>query len=515
MRRILVFMVLILVFMMSCVSYALASTNDEAKIKSTLNNAGISQPVQLSQWGDTAACFAETDGVKRLVLLERHDGAWQIIIDNPTALMQDRDWPVLQLDSDNAIFWTYALWEGAMVRYHSSRRADGAWNSVDQYVSDSSFGKTTHVRSTLWDGAHGGEIVRQFSLFDENGRGIYRMETFPAAWMVDCVRLADFDVSRFPTFLGTTDFYATENERFFREAAGTLMPEYTFLKGMLKNSALHFLMEKPDGSRVYVICEYMSHRAVHLIESSPLPAGTVLGYQNFSDSLWIDGRCVTVHLLYNGDAGLEYIYYDMARSEESEGFLFFGKRTVWDGSTMPAQSILYGDHPWDDITQIDWNTLPHNLAEASTRMDSGNYAMVMNPNPADRLHLREQADKRSRSQGKYYTGTPVEVLSVEGDWVRVAIGAQRGFMMKRYLTFGQAGDALYLDMTAMPPLFARDVNLMVYAERQIDECEWHMNADEAFMKVIGIIGDEWYHVWFPATGEYGFVWQSDLWAGNG
>ncbi len=30
MRRILVFMVLILVFMMSCVSYALASTNDEA-----------------------------------------------------------------------------------------------------------------------------------------------------------------------------------------------------------------------------------------------------------------------------------------------------------------------------------------------------------------------------------------------------------------------------------------------------------------------------------------------------
>ena len=69
MRRILVFMVLILVFMMSCVSYALASTNDEAKIKSSLNNAGISQPVQLSQWGDTAACFAETEGVKRLVLL--------------------------------------------------------------------------------------------------------------------------------------------------------------------------------------------------------------------------------------------------------------------------------------------------------------------------------------------------------------------------------------------------------------------------------------------------------------
>ena len=54
------------------------------------------------------------------------------------------------------------------------------------------------------------------------------------------------------------------------------MPEYTFVKGMLKNGAMHFLMEKPDSSRVYVICEYMSHREVRLIESSPLPAGTEL-----------------------------------------------------------------------------------------------------------------------------------------------------------------------------------------------------------------------------------------------
>lgn len=97
----------------------------------------------------------------------------------------------------------------------------------------------------------------------------------------------------------------------------------------------------------------------------------------------------------------------------------------------------------------------------------------------------------------------------------MAIGGQRGFMMKRYLTFGQAGDALYLDMSAMPPLSARDEKLKVYAEPQIGEYEWHMNEDWNTMRVIGIIGDEWYHVWFPATGEYGFVRQSDLWAGNG
>ena len=106
---------------------ALAAASDEAQITEALRQAGITEPVQLSQWGDTAACFAGTDGVKRLVLLERHDGAWQIVIDNPAALIQNRDWPELLLDSDNAVFWTYLLSDTELVRYHSNRNADGTW----------------------------------------------------------------------------------------------------------------------------------------------------------------------------------------------------------------------------------------------------------------------------------------------------------------------------------------------------------------------------------------------------
>ena len=491
---------------------ALAADGGEAQIADTLRQAGVLQPVQLSQWGDTAVCFAETDRVKRLIVLERHDGEWQIVIDNPTALIQDFDWPEIWLDSDNAVFWTYKRSDTEIVRYHSSRSADGTWGRVDQYTADSGFGEFTHVWSTVWDDAHGGEIVCTFAMYDENDNdhGIQLMEVLPAAWMADCVRLEDFDVSRFPTmFIAANDFFAYENERFFREAAAALMPGYTFVKGMLKNSAMHFLMEKPDGSRVYVICEYMSHRAVNLIESSPLPAGTVLGYENFSDSLWIDGRCVTVQLLCSGRAGLEYIY-DHTAGEDA--FLFFGERTVWQD--VWQRTILYGDHPWGDITQIDWTGLPRNLDEASARMDASSCAMVVNPNPADRLHLRERADKRSRSQGKYYTGTPVGVSARDGDWSLVIFGDwrswRRGYMMNRYLTFGQAGSALRLDLSAMPQLSAGGGKLKVYKEPQTGDYIWHMNADGASMKVIGIIGDEWYHVWFPATGEYGYVRQDDL-----
>ena len=309
------------------------------------------------------------------------------MINNPTALIQEWEWPELLLDSGNAIFWTYIRWDTEIVRYHSSRGTDGTWGLVDQYTASSGYGEYTHVWSTMWDDAHGGEIIRTFGMYseDDNDHGIQLMEVLPATWMTDCVRLADFDVSRFPTFFAeTNDHFAFENERFFREAAAALMPEYSFIKGMLKNSAMHFLMEKPDGSRVYVICEYMSHRAVNLIESSPLPAGTMLGYQNFTDSLWIDGRCVTVQLFHSRKAGLEYIYNDSVYPEASGGFLFFGDRTVWDASEVPAWTLLYGEHPWDDITEIDWTNLPQNLTEASSQMDASSYAMVVNPNPADR-----------------------------------------------------------------------------------------------------------------------------------
>ena len=136
---------------------AVAETGDNVQITGILCQAGITEPVQLSQWGDTAACFVETDGVKRLVLLERHDGAWQIVIDNPTALIQDADWPELYLDSDISIYWTYILSDQEVLRYHSSRGPENVWGPVDQYYGDSGYGEHTYSWTTMWDDAHGGE----------------------------------------------------------------------------------------------------------------------------------------------------------------------------------------------------------------------------------------------------------------------------------------------------------------------------------------------------------------------
>ena len=42
-----------------------------------------------------------------------------------------------------------------------------------------------------------------------------------------------------------------------------------------------------------------------------------------------------------------------------------------------------------------------------------------------------------------------------------------------------------------------------------------MNADWTSMKIIGVIGNEWFHVWVPTAGKYGYVRQNDLTPGNG
>ena len=511
----------ILCISMFFLTFAIAENQDGTQITDTLRQAGITDPVQLSQWGDTAACFTEIEGKKRLVVLEKKENVWQIKIDNPTALIQDAGWPELYLESDISIYWTYLLSDQEVLRYHSSRNIDGIWGPVDQYYADSGYGEYTHSWITIWDEAHSGEIIRSFYISDrDDNTELIRMDPLPATWVGDHIMLADFDLRGFPTLIDPQLGAWFETDRFFVEACAILMPDFSYIKCILKDGTMHFLVRSlKTREKIYVIVEYASQRKVNLIMSSPLPEDTYLGVENFTDSLWIDGRCVTVQLLYSGKAGLEYIYDDGTHSKETGGFLFFGDRTVWDGSEVPARTILYGDHPWGDITQMDWNNLPHNLDEASAQMDSSAYAMVVNPQSTDRLHLRELADKGSRSQGKYYTGTPVSVSAQDGDWTLVTLGDwsswRRGYMMRRYLTFGQTGNALRLDISAMPQLDSGGEKLKVYKEPLIGDYIWHTDANWSTMKVIGVIGDEWYHVWFPATGEYGFVRQSDLTEGNG
>lgn len=62
------------------------------------------------------------------------------------------------------------------------------------------------------------------------------------------------------------------------------------------------------------------------------------------------------------------------------------------------------------------------------------YAVVNNPNPADRLNLRLTPSKESASIGKYFNGVIVRVLQECDDgWAQVQVGNVLGYMMLDYL----------------------------------------------------------------------------------
>lgn len=62
------------------------------------------------------------------------------------------------------------------------------------------------------------------------------------------------------------------------------------------------------------------------------------------------------------------------------------------------------------------------------------YAVVNNPDPADRLNLRLTPSKASASLGKYFNGVMVRVLQANDDgWAQVRIGDCVGYMMLDYL----------------------------------------------------------------------------------
>jgi len=66
-------------------------------------------------------------------------------------------------------------------------------------------------------------------------------------------------------------------------------------------------------------------------------------------------------------------------------------------------------------------------------------AVVSNPGAGQSLNLRAQPSTSSRSIGQYYSGTPLKVLGVGTEWLRVNVGGIEGYMMAKYVYITSAG----------------------------------------------------------------------------
>jgi len=101
--------------------------------------------------------------------------------------------------------------------------------------------------------------------------------------------------------------------------------------------------------------------------------------------------------------------------------------------------------------------------------DGGNaYAVVHNPDAADRLNLRAAPNREAESLGRYYNGVEVQILEeLNNGWVRVRIGNRgviEGYMMKAYLQY----DNTQAVAAAMPTYTSTSSAWELYQSRDVN-----------------------------------------------
>lgn len=135
-------------------------------------------------------------------------------------------------------------------------------------------------------------------------------------------------------------------------------------------------------------------------------------------------------------------------------------------------------------------------------------AVVSNPDPKDRLHLRAQPSASAASLGKYYNGTPVTVLEyLKGGWAKVTVGepgyALEGYMMRKYLAAGAAAAKV---KSAMPEYMSTSSGWDLYRSPEEDADRDIYGYGEA-VRLMGFTPD-WWHVAVMRDGKIhkmGFV----------
>ena len=188
---------------------------------------------------------------------------------------------------------------------------------------------------------------------------------------------------------------------------------------------------------------------------------------------------------------------------------------------MLNDNYVYGNHPFYDVAAVDFATFPDTYAQMLKQVNRTNWAVVNNPNPTERLHLRTEPDRKSVSLGKFYNRTPVYVDEIRGEWAHVTIGrALSGWMMTKYLAFGEDADKV---ACAFPQLSL----IEKYQENVADELVfdfyvfdapdlssaktlWHSSDDHY---LIGVIDD--FYMIMDTDENVRYIPQDWIWVGNG
>lgn len=264
------------------------------------------QVTVLADGGDTVALALTEGEADILCMVEQIDDVWTVTIDNPTALRQRTTLPMASFDTDGSLLWRYDGYKaGDRDTYQALRRGPGQWGNVS-LMCERSYDNGAGTTSIWWNE---GKLYRA-------EKSDYRAERqyipVPAAQMAEAVALANFDCEN-EAFPIHEEYDSWPGREAMAGAAAELFPGMTFRGGSLAGygparpyQTLEFLMQKPNGA---LVLECVIWDAVagdyQVTESTPLPADSFYGVENFTNAVGIPGYgAVEVDYLGGGQWGI-------------------------------------------------------------------------------------------------------------------------------------------------------------------------------------------------------------------
>ena len=502
-----------LILLLLIVPTALAA-NEAEDFEQFLNERYVNKgwsAESVTQWGDAAAAVLY-QGDKGLLVVRKGEQA----IENTDAVLSFGY--TVHMDTEDLLYLTVVDGEEATTYdfyYVLNRWLLGGIRYAGPSLSEKDIPIIEEILLNMTDD----EISTDYLLEDENENIVWRETTPPlpdvlteeeldlANWSpfscpVSCTGYMDMD------FGNSSD--SVRQRLFDRMRAGTFFADDTYVDGLINRDTLQFIADKPDGSRVLLCGSFAEDTGWQFVESSPLPAGTMMGVENFTGNLLfptIYGG-PSVHRFADGTWGVSSVI-----SAQGENY-FMGQNWISsEGNPAWSEYSCYGDHPWSDITNIDWSTIPLTAAEAQGQLELDGWATPNNNNPEDRLHLREKAEKGSRSLGKFYNGTPVKVLKRGQEWTKVQIGPMTGYMMTKYLAFGNDMKKVKLVVSSKDTLHL--TTAMIWLTSEGNTHTQVLPSDQIPSHIlIGIHEDLWFF-WDYMSNSFGQIQDSELWEGNG
>lgn len=460
----------------------------------------------LKQGDDNILCIAEKT---------EEDAAYQMTVDNTNAVYDGDRIPSLLIDSGgDVLFYTYYDDVGGSEHYHAVKQ-NGKWLDVDTILYEWISGNMRSVHCGVWDGyLHYREYEE-----DENENILQSWDYAPIPVepaFVDAMQLERFDID----FHDADPIYGMFNISKILDLPDSWMWEKEHLIAVdLKQESVALLFERPESARILRIATLVDG-LYRLEESRYLPED--MGMDAFhagEDELYLtrSGGLMEYGFERQADGRWRMTYMDA----QERIMLPFGGVCCMEASGLKRNNdVYYGTHPWSNLMEIDFEALPCTVKEAVAMMDQSAYALVHNPNPEDRLHLREQPDKHSASLGKFYNRTPVFILERGKTWTKVRIGSEEqgftGYMMTKFLAFDEREKAALACAFPQKHLLEHyhETGISMYSETSINGKTQQVfeNNDGDF--IIGVYGDEWFVV-MREDGAVGYVPQEIFWDGNG